>query len=153
MRNIFFYTLFFLLLSISPVQAERIKTIEGKELSHIISQNKGKTILINIFATWCPSCRSELPTILSIREKYTEDALVVIGISLDENSQKLKNFVKESRINYPVYIAGTTIPVMFLVKAIPHNVIYNTEGKMVVNEAGMLSEQELNNLLKKYIKK
>lgn len=153
MRTIIHFTFIFFLCCISSVSAENIKVLEGKELTHIISQNKGKVIYINMFATWCPSCKQEMPNIISARNNYPEDSVLFIGISLDENQQHLQNYVKESRINFPVYIAGSTVPSMFRTTAIPQNIIYNKKGELVVNEAGGISEETLNEMISKYNKK
>ncbi|AGC50031.1 TlpA family protein disulfide reductase [Lawsonia intracellularis] len=151
-RTIFLYTLFIALTHISLAHAEEIKTIQGKELAYFISQNKGKPIFITVFATWCPACRQEMPGIIATQQKYSKEQVTFIGISLDDNVENLQNYIKQSKITFPVYIAGSTIPSMFSITAIPHNIIYDKKGTLVMNKAGALSANELNTMLNKYIK-
>lgn len=151
-RTIFWCTLFFILMTTSLTHAENIKTIQGKELAYLISQNKGKAIFITIFATWCPACRQEMPGIIKIQQKYSKEPVTFIGISLEDNEENLQNYIKQSKITFPVYLAGSTIPSMFSIKAIPHNIIYDKKGNLVVNNAGIVSENELDSMLNKYIK-
>lgn len=69
-----------------------ITTIEGKKIS--LNQLKGKYVLLDFWATWCPPCLADMPFIKEIRKKYPLEKLVIIGVSLDHDSKKLEAFVK-----------------------------------------------------------
>jgi len=87
---------------------------------------QGKIRLINFFATWCPPCIEEVPSLIDLQEKYGPKGFSVIGLSVDQGKRQLvKKFVKKMGINYPVLMADdavakgfggiTGIPVVFLV--------------------------------------
>ncbi len=149
------YLLYFFIFSIilaKPTHAEQIQTLDIKEFSAIISNNKNKVIVVNVFATWCPACRTEIPNIVKIYKEYIGKPVVFIGLSVDHNFQKLKNYIKEEQVNFPVYSAGKSITSMLRVSAIPHNIIYNKNGDIVLNSAGVMPEDELKKSIEQYLK-
>ncbi len=95
---------------------------------NIIDSNEyqGKVRLINFFATWCPPCLEEIPTLIELHKKYDADGFSVIGLSVDQGGREIvKKFAKKLKINYPVLMADddvtngfggiSGIPVSFLV--------------------------------------
>src|SRR5438105_12850284 len=74
--------------------------LDGRQIS--TSDWRGKVVLINFWATWCPPCRAEIPDLIALQEKY-RDQLQIIGVSEDEaGPEVVKRFVAEHRMNYPV---------------------------------------------------
>lgn len=112
-------------------------------LLDIVSMNKGKVVLVNFFATWCPPCREEIPGLVSLVKSYPADKFVIVGISVDQDTAALPPFMKKMGINYSVFTAAEDIPPMFGVRTIPHNVVYDREGKMVANAPGYAAEADL----------
>jgi len=87
---------------------------------------KGRVRLINFFATWCPPCMEEIPSLIELEDKYGENGFSVIGLSVDQSGREVvKKFVNKMKINYPVLMADQAvssafggisgIPVSFLV--------------------------------------
>jgi len=87
---------------------------------------KGRVRLINFFATWCPPCMEEVPTLIELEDKFGEKGFSVIGLSVDQSGREVvKKFVNKMKINYPVLMADEAvssafggvsgIPVSFLV--------------------------------------
>ncbi len=75
--------------------------LNGQTLS--LADFEGKIIFLNFWATWCPPCRQEIPGFIEIYEKYKNQGLVIIGISVDrEGVNKVRQFVQEYKITYPV---------------------------------------------------
>ncbi len=66
----------------------------------------GNVVLINFWAAWCTPCREEIPQFVSLQEKYRGQGLQLIGISMDDQEQALRDFYRQYKMNYPV-IAGT----------------------------------------------
>ncbi|MBN1850062.1 MAG: TlpA family protein disulfide reductase [Deltaproteobacteria bacterium] len=71
-----------------------------------LSQHKGKIILLDFWATWCPPCRMSIPELVALNKKYKDKGLVILGISVDDpekvNDALLKAFVKKFKINYTI---------------------------------------------------
>lgn len=108
-----------------------------------LSDFKGKIVLIDFFATWCPPCRAGIPDLLSIKEEYKND-VEILGISLDESTgpnatrQDLIPFMKELKINYPVvYYTNDVITKFGGVEAIPTTFIIDKEGNIYSKYVGL----------------
>lgn len=126
-------------------QAQEFKTVGLKDLTSLVAQNKGKVVMLNFFATWCPPCREEIPSLVSLANKYG-DKVVIVGLSVDEDMGPLPAFLKRMRIDYPVYRAGDEVVRAFNVRTIPHNVFYGKDGKLALMGSGMVSKKELVNI-------
>ena len=92
---------------VTPVNAPAwtLKDAYGNPVSS--AQFKGKVVVLDFWATWCPPCRAEIPGYIGLQKKYAADGLVFVGISVDQDGSELvKKFVKDYGINYPVVLAG-----------------------------------------------
>lgn len=147
--------IFFLLLSLclsTNAIAQEIKTLKAPELLEILNQNKGKVIFINFFASWCPPCEKEVPDLIDLRKEYSEKDLLIIGLSVDNSTKALKDFLKKTPVNYPVYRVGADISNAYKVTSIPRNVVYNPALKAVYNDVGLLSKRELKRIVSNALK-
>jgi thiol-disulfide isomerase/thioredoxin len=101
---------------------------------------RGKVVLINFWATWCPPCRAEIPDLVALQEKY-RDRLQIIGISQDEAPPEVvKRFVAEHKINYPIVMTSPEIEKMFPgISALPTSFIVDREARIVQKHVGMLT--------------
>ncbi len=149
MKNFFkFLFLCFMILSFSQnAYALEIKNIKANELLNELTQNKGKIILINFFATWCPPCVDEIPDIVKIRKEYSEDDILILGLSLDDTKDPLPKFIEDMAINYPIYHSAPELAAAYQVSSIPRNIVYNKQLKPVYNEAGNISYDDLKSII------
>ncbi len=149
MRQIFAILICFVLCFglFGVAHAAKIETLEPKSFEEVVASHKGKIVLVNFFATWCPPCREEIPGLVSISNNMPKD-VVVLGLSVDESTSKLSNFIADMQIKYPVYLTALSLAEAFKVQTIPHNLIYDKSGKLVANASGFVTEEEL----KKFIK-
>ena len=76
--------------------------LDGKELR--LSSYRGKVVLLDFWTTWC--CRDEVPPLMSLQQKFGERGLQVIGISMDDSSDPVREFYQQLHVNYPV-VMGT----------------------------------------------
>jgi peroxiredoxin len=80
------------------------KDIHGKPFA--LSDYRGKVVLLDFWATWCPPCRKEIPGLIELYSAYKSRGLVVIGISMDESSSDVKRFAKQIKMNYPILMGA-----------------------------------------------
>ena len=123
--------------------AAKPKTVALQALLDMVKLNKGKVVVVNFFATWCPPCKEELPGLVALSKSYAADKLAIIGVSVDQDPEQVPAFLKELKVSFPVFHAGDDVTEAFNVRTIPHNVIYDTKGQMAANVTGFVSEEDL----------
>lgn len=149
MKRLAFYILLFVFICMgaSYAQAEDLQTLDQPALDKMLKDSHGKVVLLNVFATWCPPCKVEIPDLVDVRNDYSTDQLVLIGLSVDEDGELVEPFMEETGINYPVYLASKSITNKFGINSVPHNIFFGKDGKMFFSEPGMIES----NVLKKII--
>lgn len=118
-----------------------VTDLEGKTVS--FADLRGKVVLVNFWATWCPPCRAEIPDLVALQEKY-RDKLVVLGISEDEDATpaQVKAFGVEQKMNYPIVMKTPELAKIFKgVTALPTTFVIDPEGKIRQRHVGMLRAQ------------
>jgi peroxiredoxin len=129
-------------------QAEfALKDLTGKTWT--FAELKGKVVLINFWATWCPPCRKEMPDLEALYEKFGSQGLVILGIS-DEEAAKVDPFIRESKFTFPVLLdPERKVNKMFAVEGIPKSFVYNREGKLVAQSIDMRTREQFLEMLGK----
>ncbi|MDO5536453.1 MAG: TlpA disulfide reductase family protein, partial [Desulfovibrionaceae bacterium] len=124
-----------------------------KELRALIQKNKGKPVILNFFATWCPPCRAEIPMLVEMNDKY-DGRVTFIGLTVDDarSIAKVLPFMARMGIDYPVYHAGSDIVQNFSISSIPFNVGYDKKGKMVFAYSGIVDEEDFDRMLQDLLK-
>jgi thiol-disulfide isomerase/thioredoxin len=125
----------------APVENFTITDLDGRTISS--ADLRGKVVLVNFWATWCPPCRAEIPDLIKLQQKY-RDQLVVIGISEDEIPTDLvKEFAVDQKMNYPVAMTTPQLTKIFRgVSALPTTFVINREGKLEQRHVGMLNKEQ-----------
>ena len=115
-----------------------VKTLDGKDLS--LGSLRGKVVIVNFWATWCPPCREEIPDLIALQSKYP-DQLQVIGVSQDEApASMVAAFASEHRMNYPVVMDTPELERMFTnIHALPTSYVIDREGRIAQRHVGMLN--------------
>jgi thiol-disulfide isomerase/thioredoxin len=81
------------------------EVVSGKPLK--LSSLKGKIVLLDFWATWCPPCRAEIPHFIDLQKEFGSKGLQVVGLSVDQQAERVPGFIKNFGINYPVVVDGT----------------------------------------------
>jgi thiol-disulfide isomerase/thioredoxin len=130
----------------ASVKKENIKISNPQSIFFInengIQQNiaelKGKVVFINFWATWCPPCMAEMPSINALYNKLKNDnRFVFIMIDADNDFKKSVAFMKNNNYNLPVYIANGNIPVEIFDGTLPTTVVINEDGNIVKLHKGI----------------
>ena len=129
------------------ITEQSLDPMNAEALSKLLEDSKGKVVMINFFASWCPPCREEVPSLVRLRKRHGEDQLVLVGLSVDQEPEDLKQFLGNMPVNYPVFMAEAEVAYMYGVNSIPHNVVYNKAGELVGNQPGLIPEQDLRRVL------
>jgi peroxiredoxin len=108
---------------------------------------KGKVVLVNFWATWCPPCRKEMPDLDALYNKFKDQGFVVLAIS-DEEAAKVSPYIAEHKISYPVMLdAGRKVNDAFIVEGIPKSFVYDRSGKLVAQSIDMRTKNQFLGML------
>jgi thiol-disulfide isomerase/thioredoxin len=123
----------------ATVPALAMRDLDGRPLSS--ADWRGKVVIVNFWATWCPPCRAEIPDLVALQNKY-RDRLVIIGVSQDEGSvEVVKQFVAAHQMNYPVVMMTPEIDQAFPgIRALPTSFILDRESRVVQRHVGLLNQ-------------
>jgi peroxiredoxin len=117
-----------------------LNDLSGKPLH--MADLRGKVVLLNFWATWCPPCRKELPSLEALSARFGSRGLVVIGIS-DEDAAKVEPFVRRQAISYPILLdPGRSVKRAFAIQGIPKSFVYDRSGKLVATAIDMRTERQ-----------
>ena len=107
---------------------------------------RGKVLIVNFWATWCPPCRAEIPDLIALQDKY-RDQLQIIGVSQDEAGvDVVRKFAAEQHMNYPVVMSTPEIEKIFTgIYALPTSFIIDRESHIVQKHVGMLNANTTEN--------
>jgi peroxiredoxin len=109
----------------------------------------GKVVLVNFWATWCPPCRKELPDLEALYQRFSSRGLVIVAIS-DEEADKVKPFVAERKLTYPVLLdPGRKVNELFQVEGIPKSFVYGRDGKLAAEAIDMRTQRQFLEMLKR----
>ena len=112
-----------------------------------LSAYRGKVVVLNFWATWCIPCRKEMPDLAAIQNEYAALGVQVVGASADAltDRQKVVTFIKETGINFPVWVGATTEEMkrFGLGPALPGTVVIGRDGKLLAVKNGVITRDYL----------
>jgi peroxiredoxin len=133
-----------------PAPAIALTDLSGDTLNP--SSYKGKVVLINFWAAWCTPCRAEIPQFMTLQDKYRSRGFQAVGISLDDPEGALRDFCRESGVNYPIVMGNQKIAEAFGgVLGLPTTFLIGRDGLIHAKYEGATDfrklEQEITALL------
>lgn len=123
--------------------------LNGREVS--LAQFRGKTVLLNIWATWCKPCIREIPDLKAVHEDLKDQGVVVLGVLLESGSpEEARPLVEQQlQINYPVWYGDDAFARLFKVEAFPTTVIIDRTGKVSQVMLGAQTKERFVDALKR----
>ncbi len=144
MRRMF--ALVVLLLSLQPLRAAgkigeplpspfKVQTLKGKTID--LSQTGARVLIVDLWATWCPPCRAEVPNFVDLYKKYKKQGLLIVGIDVDEPVSRVKGFVQRYKVNYPIVLGGRReLSMVGGVNGLPTTLIIDARGVIRAKAVG-----------------
>lgn len=110
-----------------------------------LSDFRGKAIVLNFWATWCPPCRREIPWFIALQKQYGPQGLQVIGVSMDATgTAAVEGFVKRTHMNYPVLKGDDHVASLYGgAEMLPTTYYIARDGRVVSSVTGLISESEV----------
>ena len=123
------------------------KDSKGKLLK--LTDYKGKWVLVNFWATWCPPCLEEIPDLIDLYEAHRNKDLVVIGIAMDYQDPKyVLQFADNMFVSYPIVLGTPSIAAQIgRISGLPTTYIYNPQGKLAGENVGALKRADVENFI------
>jgi thiol-disulfide isomerase/thioredoxin len=119
-----------------------LQDMAGKDVK--LSDYKGKVVLLDFWATWCPPCRASIPGLEKIHKAYKDRGVVVLAVSLDEGGwDDVKTFIKDYGITYMVLKGTDDVAEQYQVRTIPMILVLDKDGRIRKRYLGFGNEEDL----------
>ncbi len=139
--------------NVKGVQAPdfELATLDGRRVK--LSDYRGKAVLLNFWATWCPPCKIEMPWFVDLQKQYGKDGLVVLGVAMDDTEPpKIAEFAHEMGVNYQVLLGTDQVSDDYgNVQYLPTTFYLDRNGVIVDKAAGLFSREEIEGDIKKIL--
>ena len=129
-----------------PVDFE-LPGLDGK--THRLSDYRGKWVLVNYWATWCPPCREELPELEVFHANHKDKDAVVLGVAMERiKKERLKAFVDEQFLSYPILMMNPAASTeLGRVPGLPTSYLINPKGELVARQVGPVTVEDLESFI------
>ena len=140
------------------IDADRVLGATFPDLSgepHTIGDWKGKVLVVNFWATWCPPCLEEIPMFVRLQREMGQQGLQFVGIAVDQHT-KVAQFVARNAVNYPIVI-GQLDAIKVAESAgnesgrLPYTLVFDRQGRVVSRHYGGLTERDLRPIIQKLL--
>ena len=112
--------------AVQQMPAFTLMDVSGKTID--LKSFAGKKVFVNLWATWCPPCRREMPSIEKLAQSVDTGKVAFVMLSLDDEFAKAKQFVKKQKLDLPIYYPAESLPELFNVQGIPSTFIFDEQS-------------------------
>jgi cytochrome c biogenesis protein CcmG/thiol:disulfide interchange protein DsbE len=121
---------------------------DGKVMK--LSDLKGKVVVVDFWATWCPPCRAEIPDFVALQKQYGPKGLQIVGVSVDKGgTDGVVKFMKENHINYPILMSDSATEAAYGgIRAIPTTFLIDKKGNLVHKFIGATEKADFEKQIK-----
>ena len=118
-------------------------------IQHQLSDYKGKWVLVNYWATWCPPCLEEVPDLVNLYDRRRKKDLMVIGVIFDfKNQKEVSDYVDDMLMSYPIVLGDDAVTAQIgTAEVMPTTFIYNPKGELVKIKRGLISKQYIEKII------
>jgi thiol-disulfide isomerase/thioredoxin len=129
-----------------------LKTLQGHKFT--LRQYRGKVVLLNFWATWCPPCRAEMPDLIKMQRDYRSKGLQVIGVTYPpEEIREVRQFIRKLKVNYPIAVGTKETKALFdETETLPLTVVIDRQGNVRERIEGILLAEEFEQKIKPLLK-
>ncbi len=130
----------------------KLTSTDGKTID--LSSFRGKVVIVDFWATWCPPCKAEIPDFIKLYSKYKDNGFQMLGISLDQNGlQAVVPFMKKYGINYPIMLGNEQVVDEYGgIRGIPTTFVIDKQGNIAASFMGYRPASVFENLIQKLTK-
>ena len=108
-----------------------------------MTEHRSQVVLVNYWATWCGPCREEMPGLVRLSRDLGPKGLAVVGIAMDDGGEeKVRRFVEEMRVNYPIVIGDEGLGKQYGLGGMPLSVLVDRQGKIADEHAGVVNKAD-----------
>jgi cytochrome c biogenesis protein CcmG/thiol:disulfide interchange protein DsbE len=127
-----------------------LTSLDGAQVS--LEDLRGSVVLVNLWATWCPPCLQEMPTLNAFYEKYKDDGFVLIGVNQEESRDIVTPFVEDFGLSFPIWLDEKPLAqVAFKTVNLPSSYVIDRDGRIRLMWIGGISEKNLEQYVPKVI--
>jgi len=123
---------------------------QGK--THTLAEQKGKFVVVNFWATWCPPCREEIPELVLFHDNHKAKDAIVWGVSYENvNPTKLSQFIDEQMMSYPVLpMSPSQVPPFGSIRGLPTTVLVAPDGSVVRTHLGGITAKAIEGYMQQW---